>query len=159
MIEKYTKDYEIDNLDRQILSILTRDGRTPYTEIAKKLLVSAGTIHVRMKKMEEMGIAQKTVLQIDLHKLGYDLSAYLGVHLEHGFDYEHVVDDLKQVPEVAEAYYTTGKYGVFVKIYCKNTKHLYDVLNHKIQTIPGIQGTETLICLEESINRLIDIGS
>jgi len=148
-------NYEIDNLDRDILSILMKDGRKAYTEIAKTLLVSAGTIHVRMKRLQDLGVVKETVLQVDLQKLGYDLSAYLGVHLEHGFDYEHVVRDLTKVPEVAEAYYTTGSYGVFVKIYCKNTKHLYDVLNHKIQTIPGIQGTETLICLEESIRRQI----
>ena len=155
--KKHVFDYDIDNLDREILNILSEDGRTPYTEIAKRLLVSPGTIHVRMRRLEDLGIAKKTVLEVDLQKIGYDLSAYLGVHLEHGFDYEHVVDDLKKVPEVAEAYYTTGGYGVFVKIYCMNTRHLYDVLNHKIQTIPGIQGTETLICLEESIKRHIKL--
>lgn len=155
MIGKHIDNYELDNIDREILSILMEDGRTPYTDIAKKLIVSPGTIHVRMKKMQELGMVKNTILQVDYQKLGYDLSAYLGVHLEHGFDYEHVVNDLKDVPEVAEAYYTTGTYGVFVKIYCKNTKHLYDVLNHKIQTIPGIQGTETLICLEESIKRQV----
>lgn len=155
MIGKHIENYELDNVDREILSILMEDGRTPYTDIAKKLIVSPGTIHVRMKKMQELGMVKNTVLLVDYQKLGYDLSAYLGVHLEHGFDYEHVVNDLKDVPEVAEAYYTTGTYGVFVKIYCKNTKHLYDVLNHKIQTIPGIQGTETLICLEESIKRQV----
>ena len=52
-------NYQIDNIDRSILSILMKDAKTPYTEIAKKLLVSAGTIHVRMKKMEEAGLREK----------------------------------------------------------------------------------------------------
>ena len=85
------------------------------------------------------------------------MAAYLGVHLEKGSVYEEVIYRLERIPEVVEAYYTTGNYGIFMKIYCKNTKHLYDVLNHKIQPINGIQRTETLICLEEGIKRQIRV--
>ena len=154
---RQTLNYEIDNVDREIISILMKDARTPYTEIAKKLIVSPGTIHVRMRKLEETGVVQGSVLRVDPVKLGYDMSAYLGVHLEHGSEYDDVISKLKQIPEVVEAYYTTGTYGIFVKIYCRNTRHLYDLLNHKIQSIKGIHGTETLICLEESIHRQITI--
>ncbi len=154
-MEKEGDHYEIDNLDREIMRILTEDARIAYTEIAKKLIVSPGTIHVRMKKLEELGIVKGSHLEVNPEKLGFDLSAFLGVHLSNGSIYEAVVVDLKAIPEVVEAYYTTGTYSIFVKIYCRNTKHLYDVLNHKIQGIKGVQGTETLICLEESIKRPI----
>jgi Lrp/AsnC family transcriptional regulator for asnA, asnC and gidA len=149
--------YEIDNLDREILDVLMKDSKIAYTEIAKNLLVSPGTIHVRIKKMEEVGIIRGSYLVVNPERLGYDMSAYLGVHLEKGSIYENVVEKLKEIPEVTEAYYTTGAYSIFVKIYCRNTKHLYDVLNHKIQSIKGIQRTETLICLEESIWRQVQL--
>lgn len=156
-MENEGQHYDIDNLDRKIIGILTKDARVPYTEIAKKLIVSPGTIHVRMKKLEELGAVKGSHLEVNPEKLGYDLSAFLGVNLANGSIYEEVVEKLRAIPEVVEAYYTTGAYSIFVKIYCRNTKHLYDVLNHKIQFIEGVQGTETLICLEESIKRQIQL--
>ena len=157
MAREEDSHYEIDNLDREILSMLMEDAKIPYTEIAKKLIVSPGTIHVRMRKLEEAGVVLGSKLVVDPHSLGFDMTAYLGVHLEKGSVYEEVIYRLERIPEVVEAYYTTGAYGIFMKIYCRNTKHLYDVLNHKIQPINGIQRTETLICLEEGIRRQISV--
>ena len=74
-------DYQIDNIDRGILSILMKDAKTPYTEIAKKMIVSAGTIHVRMKKMEDAGIVKKSRLNINYELLGYDMTSFLGIYL------------------------------------------------------------------------------
>lgn len=148
----------IDELDREIIAILMRDAKTPYTDIAKKLIVSPGTIHVRMKKLEESGVVQGSFLKINAEKLGYDLSAFLGVYLEKGSQYNKVIDELKKIPEVTEAYYTTGQYSIFVKIVCKNTQHMRTVLNDTIQPIEGIQRTETFIALEESIHRQVPVG-
>lgn len=144
---------EIDKLDKEIVTILMADALTPYTEIAKKLLISAGTVHVRMKKLTQMGVVKQSVLQINHAKLGYDLTAFLGVYLYKGSVYRTVVERLQQIPEVVEAYYTTGQYGVFVKLVCRNTAHLREVLNEKVQAIEGIERTETIISLEESIKR------
>lgn len=157
MYQKYDAHYEIDDLDKQILNILIDDAKTPYTEIASKLIVSSGTIHVRMKKLESLGIVQKSTLLVDPSKLGFDMTAFLGVYLEHGSDYEKVVEDLKNIREVVEAYFTTGDYSIFLKIHCKNTQHLYDLLNHKIQSIKSVVRTDTLICLAESIKRQIQV--
>lgn len=157
MLQKYNTHYEIDDLDKSILTELLENANMPYTEIAKKLIVSPGTIHVRMKKMEEQGVVMGATVLLDAHKLGYDLTSFLGVHLEHGSDYEEVIEELKAIPEVTEAYFTTGAYSIFIKIHCKNTQHLYDVLNHKIQSIKSVMRTETLICLTESIKRPIKL--
>jgi len=143
---------EIDKLDLQILSILIEDGRTPYTDIAKKLFVSGGTIHVRMKKMEKLGIVVKQQLKVDYEKLGYDVTAFLGVYMNQSSQFSDVLDGLKKIKEVVESHYTTGTYGFFLKLVCRDTNHLRDVLG-EIQQIKGIQRTETLISLEESINR------
>ncbi|HLU88849.1 MAG TPA: Lrp/AsnC ligand binding domain-containing protein [Cyclobacteriaceae bacterium] len=150
------KILDIDNVDLKILSLLNEDAKTPYTEIAKKVYVSSGTVHVRMRKLEEMGIVKSATLNIDFSKLGYDISAFLGIYLEKSSLYDKVIEKLKSVPEVVSAYYTTGNYSIFAKIICRDTNHVREVLN-KIQAVGGIDRTETLIVLEESINRPIQL--
>jgi len=150
------KILDIDNVDLKIISLLNEDAKTPYTEIAKKVFVSSGTVHVRMRKLEDMGIVKSATLNIDFSKLGYDISAFLGIYLEKSSLYDTVIERLKEIAEVINAYYTTGNYSIFAKIICKDTNHLRDVLN-KIQQVEGIDRTETLIVLEESINRPIQL--
>lgn len=145
---------DIDNIDLKIISLLNDDAKTPYTEIAKKVFVSSGTVHVRMKKLEDMGVVKSATLNIDFSKLGYDISAFLGIYLEKSSLYDTVIEKLKSIPEVISAYYTTGNYSIFAKIICRDTNHLRLVLN-SIQKVEGIDRTETLIVLEESINRPI----
>ena len=148
-------NYQIDNIDRRILGILMEDAKTPYTEIAKTLIVSPGTIHVRMKKMEDAGIVKKSRLHVNFELLGYDMTSFLGIYLEKGSNYKEVIQQLNEVPEIVEAHYTTGVYSIFAKIRCKNTKHMRHVLNEDIQSVKGIQRTETIISLEQSIDKQI----
>ena len=148
-------NYQIDNIDRGILSELMINAKVPYTEIAKKLIVSAGTIHVRMKKMEEAGIVKNSRLHINYELLGFDLTAFLGIYLEKGSTYTDVIQQLNLIPEIVEAHYTTGVYSIFAKIRCKNTKHMRQILNEEIQSIKGIQRTETIISLEQSMDKQI----
>lgn len=153
-----SKNLEIDNIDLKILALLSEDAKIPYTEIAKKVYVSGGTVHVRMRKMEEMGIVRGTTLNMDYSKLGYDITAFLGIYLEKSSLYNQVVEELKKVPEIVKIHYTTGNYSIFTKIHCRDTKHLREVLHDKIQKIDGIVRTETLMSLEESLNRHIQLG-
>jgi Lrp/AsnC family transcriptional regulator for asnA, asnC and gidA len=148
---------EIDNLDIQILSILMKNATTPYTEIAKDLIVSGGTIHVRMKKLEEMGVIKGASLEVDPQKLGYDVTAFLGIFLEKGSQYNDAVKQLQKVKEIVELHYTTGSYSIFAKIVCHDTAHLREVLNEQIQSVSGIQRTETFISLEETVKRQISL--
>ena len=148
-------NYQIDNIDRGILSELMINAKVPYTEIAKKLIVSAGTIHVRMKKMEEAGIVKNSRLHINYELLGFDMTAFLGIYLEKGSTYTDVIQQLNLIPEIVEAHYTTGVYSIFAKIRCKNTKHMRQILNEEIQSIKWIQRTETIISLEQSIDKHI----
>jgi Lrp/AsnC family transcriptional regulator for asnA, asnC and gidA len=157
MPHKKPQNLEIDNLDIQILSILMKNATTPYTEIAKELIVSGGTIHVRMKKLEEMGVIKGASLEVNPQKLGYDITAFLGIFLEKGSQYNDAVKQLQTVPEIVELHYTTGSYSIFAKIVCHDTTHLREVLNEQIQSVKGIQRTETFISLEESIRRQISL--
>lgn len=149
-------NYTIDKTDTQILSILMKDATTPYSEIAKKLIVSPGTIHVRMKRLQELGIVNSSQLIINEKKMGRTIISFMGIHLNNGSLCQQAVTKLKKIPEVIELHYTTGKYSLFAKIACKDTDHLRKVLEN-IQPIEGVERTETFISLEESIKRQIKI--
>lgn len=157
--KKSMENYQIDKVDIEILSILMEDSTIPYTEVAKKVLVSPGTIHVRMNKLKEHGLVEGSTLLVNTSKLGLDVTVFIGVFLEKGSVYKDVVKKLAYIPEVVEAHYTTGQYSIFLKVVCRNTQHLRDVLNEKIQGINGINGTETIISLEESIKRPLQLDA
>jgi len=150
-------DIHLDDVDKQILAILMQDGKTSYAEIGKRLFISQGTVHLRLKKMTDLGLISGFQLQITPKTLGYDLTAFLGVFLEKSSMYNQVCEELKKIPEVVSAHYTTGAYSLFLKIICRDTDHLRETLSNKIQNIQGISRTETLISLDEPIHRPIDI--
>ena len=154
-----SKKNELDDLDKKILAHLMSDAKTSYSDLAKKLFVSGGTIHVRMKKMENLGIVKGASLLVDYQKLGFDVVAFLGIYLDKSSLYEGVAAQLEKIPEVVGAHYTTGNYSIFAKIVCRDTDHLREVLHDKIQAISGIQRTETFISLEESIDRPLNIAN
>lgn len=156
-ISEMDKNLEIDNTDLKILSLLMQDANMPYTEIGKRIYVSGGTVHVRMKKMEQMGIVRGSQLVIDYTKLGWDISAFLGIYLDKSSLYAEVAEQLMKIPEVVNIHYTTGIYSIFARIVCRDTTHLREVLHDKIQKVQGIQRTETFISLEESVNRSIPL--
>jgi len=147
------KKNELDPLDYKILEILIKDANLPYTEIGQRLDVSGGTVHVRMKKMESLGIVKGAQLLIDYSKIGWDITAFLGIYLDKSSLYNEVAKQLEAIPEVVNIHYTTGIYSIFAKIICRDTQHLREVLHDKIQKVSGIQRTETFISLEESLIR------
>ena len=152
-----SKIYEIDKLDREILEILMKDAKVPYTDIARRLVVSPGTIHVRMKRMERLGIVRGATLILDPSRIGYDMTAFVGIYLIKGSAYNEVIKEVDAIPEIVEAHFTTGEYSIFVKVICKNTEHLREVINDKLQPINGISRTETIISLGESIKKQVPI--
>lgn len=145
------KKFLMDEIDHQILDTLIENARTPFTDIAKKLNVSAGTIHVRVKKMEEEGIIKGSTLTVDYHKMGYSFIAHIGVFLDKTNMTQQVIADLRAIPFVTIAYITAGKYNIFCKIRARNTNHAKEII-FKIDEIAGVYRTETMISLEESIN-------
>ena len=152
------KNYEIDNTDLKILEILRDDAKKPFTEVARRVNVSQGTVHVRMTKLEEAGIVEKTTLKLNYARLGYDITAFIGIFLEKSALYDKVVSKLKEIQEITSIHYTTGNYSMFVKIHCRDTNHLKEVLHDKMQQVDGIERTETMISLEESLDRNLNLS-
>ena len=142
---------KLDEIDHQILDLLIDNTRTAFTDIAKKLLISAGTVHVRVKKMEDAGIIKGSSLTLDYKKLGYTFIAYIGIFLEKTSLTKLVLDELETVPFVTVAHITTGKFNIFCKVRAKSTDHAKEII-FNIDDIKGVSRTETMISLEESIN-------
>jgi len=143
--------FKLDGTDHQILDMLIENTRKPFTDIAKKLNISAGTVHVRVKKMEDAGIIIGSSLTLDYGKLGYSFIAYVGVFLVKTSQTRFVLERIKEIPYVTVAHVTTGKFNVFCKIRAKDTNHAKDII-YSIDDIEGVTRTETMISLEESIN-------
>lgn len=141
----------LDEIDHQILDILIDNTRVPFTDISKRLLISAGTVHVRVKKMEDAGIIKGSSLNLDYVKLGYSFIAYVGIFLEKTSATEAVINALRNIPYITVAHITTGKFNIFCKVRAKDTHHAKEVI-FKIDDVPGVSRTETMISLEESIN-------
>jgi len=125
--------------------------------MGKKLFVSAGTIHVRIKKLQDSGVINGMKFQVDLKKLGYDVIAFIGIYLEKSSLYDAVAKDLKKIPEIVRMNYTTGNYSIFAEIVCKDIGQLRTILHDELQKIKGIERTETFISLEESLNRNVKV--
>jgi Lrp/AsnC family transcriptional regulator for asnA, asnC and gidA len=145
------KKYFLDEIDHQILDTLIDNARTPFTDIAKKLNVSAGTIHVRVKKMEDEGVIKGATLTVDYEKMGFSFIAHVGIFLDKTSYTKDVIKNLEKIPYVTVAYVTAGKYNIFCKIRAKDTTQAKDII-YQIDDIPGVYRTETMISLEESIN-------
>ena len=142
---------KLDEVDRQILNILIDNTRIPFTDIAKQLLISPGTVHVRVKKMEDVGIIKGSSLNLDYEKLGYSFIAYVGVFLGKTQNTKSVLSKLNAIPNVTVAHITTGKFNIFCKVRAKDTKDAKEII-FSIDDIEGISRTESMISLEESIN-------
>jgi len=154
---KLNVDKSLDKLDLQIIQAMMQDAEVSYADLGKQFFVSGGTIHVRIKKLEELGIVQGKRLAVDLKVLGYDIIAFIGIYLEKSSMYDNVAQALKSIPQVVRVNYTTGNYSMFVEIVCKDIQQLRYVLHDELQKIKGIDRTETLISLEESFSRNVRI--
>ncbi|MFA9205538.1 MAG: Lrp/AsnC ligand binding domain-containing protein [Burkholderiaceae bacterium] len=154
---KLNIDKSIDKLDLQIIQAMMQDAEVSYADLGKQFFVSGGTIHVRIKKLEELGIVKGKRLAVDLKVLGYDIIAFIGIYLEKSSLYDTVALALKNIPQVVRVNYTTGNYSMFVEIVCKDIQQLRFVLHDELQKIKGIERTETLISLEESFSRNVKI--
>lgn len=154
---KLNIDKSLDKLDLQIIQSMMLDAEVSYADLGKQLFVSGGTIHVRIKKLEELGIVQGKKLAVDMKVLGYDVIAFIGIYLEKSSLYDSVAEALQKIPQIVRLNYTTGNYSMFAEIVCKDIQQLRFVLHDELQKIKGIERTETFISLEESFSRNVRI--
>ena len=147
----------IDKLDRQILSIISRNARITFKDVAEECGVSRAAVHQRVSRLVEDGVITGSGFYVNAKSLGYSTCTYIGLNLERGNMYKEVVKELMKIPEIVECHFTTGPYTMLAKVYARDNEQLMDLLNNHIQSIPGIVSTETLISLEQSIRRELPV--
>ena len=143
----------IDDKDIKIINSLLTNSRQSTKAIADPLSISNVATQQRIDKLEKQGIIKGYTAQIDYSLLGYNTIAYVGIFLEKAKHYPEVIKKLRKVEEIKEAYFTTGNYSIFTKIYAHDNQHLMRILSERVQNIDGIARTETFICLEEGVNK------
>ena len=143
----------LDSYDKKILIELEKDGRKPFSEIAKKLDISNTMVHQRVNRLKEQGILKKMALELDERKMGYEWSAFTGLILKEDSDSKAIIEELKNIPEITECYYITGKYTLYIRIVAKNSDHMRRVLYEQIDLIPGVLKTESLIDFGRAFKR------
>lgn len=147
--------YHIDQTDQKILSFLVKNARMPFLEIARECGVSGAAIHQRVKRLESAGVITGSRLLVKPQALGLNICAFINISLSEADKYPEVIAHLKKIPEVVECHFITGKYAMLVKVYCFDNDHLMEILLNTVQKIPYIQATETMIALDEAIDRQV----
>lgn len=148
---------KIDKLDQKILEIISCNARIPFKDVATVCGVSRAAIHQRVQRLIESGVIVGSGYYINPKCLGYSTCTYVGITLERGSMYRDAVKELNKIPEIVECHFTTGAYTMLVKLYAHDNEHLMRLLNDRIQQIPGVISTETLISLEQTINREVPV--
>ena len=151
--------YQIDEIDQKILAFLVKNARMPFLEIARECGVSGAAIHQRVKKMENLGIITGSRLLVKPQTLGLNVCAFVAVSLSEANKYHEVIEYLKKIPEVVECHFITGSHSLMLKLYCTDHDHLMEILISTIQNIPGVLKTETMISLDQSIERQVWVKS
>lgn len=147
--------YNIDDLDRRILSFLIKNARMPFLEIARLCGVSGAAIHQRVHKLEENGIITGSQVLVKPAAIGLSVCAFISVALSENNRYTEVINSLKHIPEVVECHFVTGSASLLLKVYCQNNDHLMEVILSSIQKIPYVQSTNTMISLDEIFDRQV----
>jgi len=149
---------KIDKLDKKILEIISSNARLPFKDVAAECGVSRAAIHQRVQRLIDMGVIIGSGYHVDPSSLGYNTCTYVGITLERGSMYQRVCGEFMKIPEIVECHFTTGPYTMLVKLYARDNAHLMELLNTRMQEIPGVIATETLISLKQSIKKELPIG-
>ena len=152
-----SKGDKLDSLDRKILTVLSKNARVPFKDVAESAGVSRAAIHQRVQKMIDEEVILGSMFNINPKSIGYLTCTYIGIQLRQGNLSQQVTEELLKIPEVVECHYTTGPYAMLIKLYARDNEHLLDLLHNRLAPIDGVMSTETLISLNQSIMRSIPI--
>ncbi len=137
----------VDPTDLQIVAMLQRDARTTQQEIAKRVRLSQPSVAERIRKLEERGIIKGYAARLDAAKLGLDITAFIGVRVEHPRYFDKFATQVLALPEVLECHRVAGPESYMLKVRTRNTETLDHLLIQRLRQIPGVSRTQTTIVL------------
>ncbi|MFV5697874.1 Lrp/AsnC family transcriptional regulator [Flavobacterium sp. ZT3R17] len=147
----------LDEFDINIIKELEKDGRMAFSAIATTLKISNTMVHQRVNRLTEQGILAGIKPIINEKKIGYDWASFTGITLNKDQDSNRIIEELKNIPEITECYYVTGSFTLYIKIVAQNHEHMRKILYEKIDNIPGISKTDSIIELGCAFKRNITL--
>ena len=147
----------LDEFDINIIKELEKDGRMAYSAIATNLKISNTMVHQRINRLTEQGILKGIKPVIDEKKVGYDWGSFTGLTLNKDQDSGRIIEELKKIPEITECYFITGSLTLYIKIIAKNHEHMRKILYEKIDNIPGIAKTDSIMELGCAFKRNVSL--
>ena len=136
----------MDQIDLDIISILQSDGRKPFTDIAKELDVSEGTVRNRVARLLDERVLQ-IIGMVDPYRLGFDAPAVISVSVQPPM-LEKVANKIAKFPEVSYLIMVSGEFDLFVEVYCRDREHFVEFLNQRLQQVPGVLSTRTFTIMK-----------
>ncbi|USG98987.1 Lrp/AsnC family transcriptional regulator [Thermococcus argininiproducens] len=127
----------LDERDKVIIEMLTKDARMPFTEIAKTLGISETAVRKRVRALEEKGVIRQYTIKVDPQKLGYNLISLTGVDTKPEKLFE-VAEKLKAFEFVRELYLSSGDHMIMAEIWARDGEDLADIMSNKIGKIDGV---------------------
>ncbi len=137
---------EPDEIDRQIIAALKKDGRTPFAQIAQQLGVSPGMIRQRYLRMVKDGLIQIVAVTNPL-LMGYPTMALIGIKAD-GRNLQRIARQIAKFDEVIYLVLSTGTYDLLAEVICRDNAHLVEFLTKRLYTVEGVRDTETFIYLQ-----------
>ena len=138
-------DLALDDINKQLIEHLQRDGRTSYAALAKTIGLSEAAVRQRVQRLLDGGVMQ-IVAVTDPLTLGFARQAMVGIKVTG--DLRKVAETLAAIGEVDYVVICAGGYDLLVELVCTDDDHLLHVLNDAIRTVPGVTGTETFMYLK-----------
>lgn len=136
----------LDETDRAIIGHLQYDGRKPFTDIAAELGISEGAVRRRVHRLVDSGVLQIVGI-VEPHLLEWNAAGMIGVNVQAG-KIEAAARQIAQFPEVTYLFMASGGFDLFVEVYCTDRDHFVSFLNERLQTVPGVERTETFMILK-----------
>jgi Lrp/AsnC family transcriptional regulator, leucine-responsive regulatory protein len=136
----------IDDIDKQILSIVQNDGRISNAEIARQVNLAASAVLERIRKLEERGVIKGYSATVDPKAVGFGLTAFVSVRTS---DCGDGTDELlAQIPEVLEVHDVAGEDSYLLKVRASSPEDLAVLLREKLRSIPTVVTTRTTVVLQ-----------
>ncbi|WP_456366370.1 Lrp/AsnC family transcriptional regulator [Thermococcus sp.] len=136
----------MDELDRKILELLQENARMSYREIAKAVGVAVGTVYNRIKRMEEEGIIKGFYVGIDYEKVGFGLTAVVGIKAR-GKDIVRIEREIAGSPRVMQVYDVTGEYDIIVVAKFRDRADMNRFVKWLL-SLEGVEKTNTSVVMD-----------
>jgi Lrp/AsnC family leucine-responsive transcriptional regulator len=143
---------ELDRVDLRLLEALQRNARSTYAELGALVNLKPPAVHDRVKRLEARGFVRRYAAQLDAHRVGYELTAFVSAFCAADLDYDAFTGAVEAFPEVLEIHSVAGDESYMLKVVTRSTAHLDEFLT-RIKRVPGVARTRTTIVLSTPFER------